>query len=414
MRVLVVGLNYAPEKVGIAVYTTGLAEALVAAGHQVEVIAGQPYYPRWQIEPGYSNWRWTRGVENDVVVHRVPHYIPRRPTGTRRVLHHVSFAFASLVPALRTAMSQRPELVLVVAPSLISAPIGLLAARIAGARSWLHVQDLEVDAALGMGLISNRSLPSRVALGFEAFVLKAFDRVSALTDEMRSRIIDKGVEAGRVTILRNWADPSIAPTMSGVDELRRHLEITTPHVALYSGNIANKQGIDIVIDAARLLADRPDLTFLICGEGPNLAALMQRAAGLNNLRFAPLQPKERLPALLSLANVHLLPQLPAAASVVMPSKLTNMLASGRPVVATAMPGTALAREVEGCGIVTPPEDAEAFASAIAKLCADEALHSQLGAAALRRARDVWSAPSIISGFIAEITRLCRISGARSA
>jgi colanic acid biosynthesis glycosyl transferase WcaI len=407
VRILLVGLNYAPEKVGIAVYTSGLAEALVVAGHDVEVIAGQPYYPRWQTEPGYSAWRWTRAVEKGVVVHRAPHYVPSNPTGIRRVIHHVTFAASSLAPALSAALSLKPDLVVSIAPSLLSAPVGCIAAQISGASKWLHVQDLEIEAAFGMGLLKEQSWLGHLARRFERSILQAFDRVSALTPEMQARLIGKGLPRDRATILRNWADPTISPRdPASAAGLRADLGITTPLVALYSGNIANKQGIEIVVEAARLLANRSDLTFLICGEGPNLEALKARGAGLPNLRFAPLQPKARLPELLALADIHLLPQLPAAAQVVMPSKLTNMLASGRPVVATADAGTALAREVEGAGIITKPEDPVAFANAVARLCDDWALRQRLGETAANRAAEVWSHDAIMNGFLEAIADLC--------
>ena len=416
MRILLVGLNYAPEKVGIAVYTTGLAEALVAAGHEVEVVAGQPYYPRWQTEPGYPAWRWTRFVENRVTVHRVPHYVPPRPTGLRRVLHHLTFAVASFFPALAAALSLKPDLVVSIAPSLLSAPIARSVAWFSGGSTWLHVQDLEIEAAFGMGLLKEQSWLGRLARRFERYVLQAFDRVSALTPEMQSVLIHKGLASERSVILRNWADPAITQMpASAASAFRNELGLTSAHVALYSGNIANKQGIEIIVDAARLLVDRKDLSFLICGEGPNLDALKARAVGLPNVQFAPLQPKERLSELLAVASVHLLPQVPAAAHVVMPSKLTNMLASGRPVVATAAAGTALAREVTGVGLVTPPDDAVAFADAIALLCDDDELRRRLGDAASQRAADVWAKDSIISAFCAAIAELCaeRIAAKRA-
>lgn len=407
MNILIVGLNYAPEKVGIAVYTTGLAEALVAAGHRVEVVAGQPYYPRWQTEPGYSAWRWTRTMENGVVVRRAPHYVPSNPTGIRRIVHHLTFAAASFFPAVSAALSQKPDLVLSIAPSLLSAPVACIAAQISGASKWLHVQDLEIEAAFGMGLLKEQSWLGRLARGFERRIIRAYDRVSALTPEMQTQLIGKGLERERATILRNWADPTISPRHpSSAAALRHELGIKTPLVALYSGNIANKQGIEIVVDAARLLAERSDLTFLICGEGPNLDALKALGVGLPNLCFAPLQPKARLPELLALADIHLLPQLPAAAQVVMPSKLTNMLASGRPVVATANAGTALAREVEGAGLITQPENPVAFADAVARLCNDVALRQRLGEMAAKRAGEVWGHDAIVGGFVEAITELC--------
>src|SRR5262245_53905754 len=123
MRLLVVGLNYAPEMVGIAVYTTGMAEALAAEGHEVRVLAGQPYYPAWRIRDGHNAWSFTNERRNGVAVTRVPHYIPGNPTGAKRLLHHASFALATLLPALWQGIVWRPDVVVAVAPSLVAAPV---------------------------------------------------------------------------------------------------------------------------------------------------------------------------------------------------------------------------------------------------------------------------------------------------
>jgi len=192
--------------------------------------------------------------------------------------------------------------------------------------------------------------------------------------------------------------------MSERSPYRDEWGIVTPHVALYSGNIANKQGIEIVIDAARLLKDRDDLTFVVCGEGPNRAHLERLAEGLTNIQFHDLQPTERLNELMGLASIHLLPQKSAAADLVLPSKLTNMLASGRPIVATAAPGTGLAAEVEGCGIVTPPEDAAAFAAGIASLAQEGSFYDDLAQRGRMRAVKRWSRKEILTEISSQLTK----------
>jgi len=398
MRILLVGLNYAPEKVGIAVYTMGMAEALVARGHEVRVIGGQPYYPAWKIMDGHNAWTWSTRKENGVRVCRVPHYIPAHPTGLKRVLHHATFALCALAPALWQALTYRPELVMTVAPSLIGAPVARLGAWVAGAQSWLHVQDFEVEASFATGLINGEGRVARFARWFEATVIKSFDRVSAISPEMCTKLERKGVPREKVTEFRNWADTDAVQPMTKPSSYRTSWDISTPHVALYSGNIANKQGIDVMIEAARLLRAREDLTFVICGEGPNRDKLRQMAAGLSNVQFHGLQPTEKLNDLMSLATVHLLPQLAGAADLVLPSKLTNMLASGRPVVAIAAKGTGLAREVDGCGAVVEPGDAEAFAGAIANLLDDQNAWAAAAAASRKRAEERWSKDVVLGRF----------------
>jgi len=402
MKLLILGLNYAPEKVGIAVYTTGMAEALAAEGHEVRVVAGQPYYPAWKIMDGHNAWTYSSRTENGVQVLRVPHYIPGKPSGGRRLLHHASFALTALLPTLWKALTWRPDVVMTIAPSLIGAPVARMAAALAGARSWVHVQDFEVEAAFVTGLLKGEGAAARAARWFEGAVLKSFDHASAISPEMVKKLVEKGVPRGKTSEFRNWADIDAIRPMTHPSPYRAEWGITAENVALYSGNIANKQGIEIVLEAARLLKDRRDLTFVVCGEGPNRARLEEMATGLENIQFHDLQPRERLNDLMGLATIHLLPQLAGAADLVLPSKLTNMLASGRPVVATAAPGTGLAREVEGCGVIAEPGHVEAFASGIERLVVDSALREASALSARRRAEERWAKDAVLGRFMAEL------------
>lgn len=405
MKILILGINYAPEPVGIGPYTEGMATALAAAGHRVSAVVAKPYYPGWKIDPGHAGGGWRRSVEDGVALVRCPLYVPAQPSGARRVLHHASFALAALLPMLRSARAERPDIVLTVAPSLIAAPLALLAARIARARSWLHVQDLEVEAAFATGLLDDNKWSGRTARRFEAAVLRGFDRVSTISPQMCAALRAKGLPADNVTEFRNWADTALIAPLDRPSPYAAEWNIASRHVALYSGNIANKQGIEIVIDAARRLRHRDDLTFVVCGEGPNQSRLAESAADLANVRFHALQPRERLGDLLGLASIHLLPQIAGAADLLLPSKLTNMLGSGRPVVACAAPGTGLFEEVQGCGIAVPPEDSVAFAAAIERLIDDEAERSASGRMARLRAEQRWAKPTILSRFERELANL---------
>jgi len=405
VRILLMGINYAPEPVGIGPYTTGLAQALAEAGHDVRVIAGTPYYPQWKVPEGFRRFGYQRSIERGVVVTRCPHYVPATPSGGRRILHHISFALSALPQALVTAIRFRPEVVMTIAPSLMSAPVALLAARMGGARSWLHVQDFEVEAAFAIGLMGESSPLAHAARRFQGWALKAFDRVSSISPQMCAKLATLGVRSDRIVQFRNWSDLSKIRVLDAPSPYRAEWGITQPVIALYSGNIANKQGIDIIIKAARRLRHRADILFVICGEGPQRQRLIEMAEGLPNVRFAPLQPMERLGELVGLASIHLLPQLAGAADLVLPSKLTNMLASGRPVVATAEAGTGLADEVEGCGIVIPPGDDKRFAGAISALADDPTSAEAFGEAARRRAEKRWSRDAILGDLIDRLDAL---------
>ena len=404
-RVLIVGINYAPEPVGIGPYTQGLAEALVAAGASVEAVVAKPYYPQWRTGEAFSGGGWRRSTEAGVNLTRCPIYVPANPSGLRRVIHLASFALSALPVALRAALrgkAARPQLVVAIAPALLSVATAWLAARLAGAKLWIHVQDFEVEAALATGLMREGSLSARLARWLEARLLRLSDHVSTISPQMCAKLIAKGIAPQRVFEMRNWADARFAPDPAGAQELRRAWGLEQKIVALYSGNIARKQGIEILVEAARLLQQRSDIAFVICGEGPNRAELERLANGLSNVQLHDLQPAEQMGAMLTMADLHLLPQIAGAADLVLPSKLTNMLASGRPVVATTEQGTGLYGEVDGCGVVTPPGDAKALAAAIALLADSPTKRDVLGKQAALRAAERWSKPAIIAKALAAL------------
>ena len=405
MRILFLGLNYAPEEIGIAAYSTGMCEDLVKRGHEVQAIVGKPYYPGWSVPESFQGGGARHSVENGVDLTRVPHYVPGNPTGARRIIHHATFALNALLPMVRASRAFKPDVVLTIAPSTIAAPVARLAAKLAGAKSWLHIQDFEVGAAFATGLVSPSGVTARLARTFEKWVVGGFDRISSISHEMCKSVGSLGIPEDHIVSFRNWAEIEQIAPLDRASEYRERWGISAPHVVLYSGNIANKQGIGIVVDAARTLADRDDIEFVVCGNGPNRAALEKHAEDLTNIQFHDLQPKDQLCELMNLATIHLLPQRADAADLVLPSKLTNMLASGRPVIATANNDTGLAQEVSGNGLVVQPEDTKALANAIALLADDEQLRTMYGSAARIAALANWHKDKVLSRFEADLQEL---------
>jgi colanic acid biosynthesis glycosyl transferase WcaI len=268
-----------------------------------------------------------------------------------------------------------------------------------GAKTLLHVQDFEVEAGFATGQMAASSRVSKFAIRFGDAIIRLHDRVTSISPAMVRKLNSKRPRRSDAYQLRNWADiAQVVPMRSS--PYRERWTITTPHVLLYSGSIARKQGLEMLVEVARLLEARDDITFVICGNGPYRTELEQKMIGLTNIQFHDLQPRENLGALLNLATIHLLPQKRDAADLVLPSKLTNMLASGRPVIAGAATGTGLAEEIQGCGIAAEPENAMAMAEAIVTLLDNPELHIRLGTAARLRAEAVWAQQPIIAQFLA--------------
>jgi colanic acid biosynthesis glycosyl transferase WcaI len=381
VKLLVYGINFTPELTGIGKYTGEMAQWLAAAGHEVRVITAPPYYPAWKVGAGHSAYHYRREMWEGVQVTRTPLWVPRQPGGLKRLLHLGSFALASL-PVLCAQWRWKPDVVWVVEPPLMCAPAALAFAGLRGAKSWLHIQDYEVDAAFDLGLVRGRALRRWVERA-ERWLMGRFDRVSTISGRMVARAHDKGVPPDRVRLFPNWVDIGGVAPLTRPSPYRAELGLP-PHavVALYSGNMGNKQGLEVLAQVAHLLRDEPHIQLVLGGNGSGRDDLQARCAGLRNVRFLDLQPLERLNDWLGLADVHLLPQRADAADLVMPSKLTGMLASGRAVLATAQPDTELCRVVQhdaACGLVVPPQDAPAMAAALRALAADPARRAAFGA-----------------------------------
>ena len=394
MKILIYGLNYAPELTGTGKYTAEMAESLVRNGHEVRVICAPPYYPQWQIAPGYSAGRYRREAVRGVRVWRAPIWIPKRPGGLARMLHLLSFALSSL-PVLLCHAWWRPHVIMTIAPSLANAPAAWALARLTRAKSWLHIQDFEVDAAFELGLLRSPRAAA-IARSIERTVLRRFDVVSSISDRMIRRAFDKGVDGARLFSLPNWVDTQQIFPLGRPSEYRRLLGIDeSATVVLYSGNMGVKQGIEILAWAAAKLSSHTDIVFVFCGNGASKADLETRCTTLKNCRFLSLQPAERLNELLNLADIHVLPQRNDAADLVMPSKLTGMLASGRAIIAMARVGTELSNVVSSRGVVIAPEDVKALVAAIKSLAADPRHRAMLGAAARRFAQGKLSPASVL-------------------
>lgn len=405
MKLLITGINYAPDSIGIAKYTSEMCEWLALQGHEVHVVTAPPYYPDWIVPSAYRGQGYSGAILHGVSVLRTPLYVPQNPGGAKRLLHLMSFAFFSFPSVLWKALTVRPDVVISIAPALFSAPGSRLAAFICGAKSWLHIQDFEIDAAFELGMLRGGRW-RKTALFLEKHLLRSFSRVSTISPQMIKLLEEKSCTSERIYELRNWVDLSFIRHQSGTNVYREMFNFGPMDVlVLYSGNIANKQGIEILPLAAEALSNDDHIKFLIVGDGPGKASLLEQAAGMANIYFLPLQPYENLNELLNAADIHVLPQRPGAADLVLPSKLTGMFASGRPVVTTADAGTGLYDEVDGRGIVVAPGNLDAFVEAIHSLAYDSERRHQLGTSGRKRSEEAFGKEYVLTRFEMELSSL---------
>jgi colanic acid biosynthesis glycosyl transferase WcaI len=386
LRILIHGINFSPELTGIGKYSGELSAWLASSGQDVRVVTTPPYYPKWQVASSYANTWQVQSFHSEVavndmagnlLVYRCPLWVPTKPSGLKRILHLTSFILTS-APVLFANIFWKPKVIVVIEPAFFCLIPALIFSKITGAKLWLHIQDYEIDAAFNLGLIKNNFL-KKALIKIESYLMSKCDRVSTISQNMLKLAKRKGVNNSHLIFFPNWADIHLKISSQDINILYKTLKIQKKHtLVLYSGNMGNKQGLESLVEAASDLKKHKDIIFIFCGEGSEKNKLVKQCTNLTNVRFSELLPLNIFPNLLHMADIHLLPQRGDVADLVMPSKLTGMLASGRPVVAIAKSGSEVALAVKGNGIVVTPDNPKKFSEAILKLAHDRELRLKLG------------------------------------
>lgn len=371
MRITVWGINYAPELTGIAPYNTDLCEYLAAQGHEVSMVTGFPYYPNWEKRPADRRRLFSSEKVNHVDVYRCFQYVPKKPTVLKRIVHEASFVATS---CLRQLFLKRPDVIVVVSPPLSLGPAAWLLSLIKRTRFHFHVQDIQPDAAICVGLLNEGPL-TRLLFAMERFTYRRAESVSGITEGMLDLFSKKGVDPAKQLYFPNWTHNSAArKTATAPTSFRNHWNIPAEDfLVVYSGNLGKKQGLDIIVAASeniqrRNLGER--LTIVIAGDGGEKAAI-ERALRKNDLplRLLPLQPEELFHSMLAEADLALVTQQPNSGSLFFPSKVITLLTHGCPLLCVADEYSELHRAAisGGFGECVAPGQPAALADAILHL-----------------------------------------------
>lgn len=399
MRILVIGINYAPEKTSVGPFTTGLCEHLAAQQHIVTVVTAFPYYPEWRVWDGYRGSLHHRETINGVLVHRVAHYIPRKASRLiERLVYDFTFAVSAFVAALFVGKFD------VIYCSCPPPAVGLAAyilGKIKRAPYVIKLTDLASDAALATGILKE-GFVIRMARGLEGFIYRRARTLVCLCQGFIDTLTARGVPAEKFKLIPDWSDTQrIRPVES--DGTFRHTNDFLPEqfIVLHSGNIGKKQNLLNIVNAAESSRDEKDLVWVLVGEGEELPALRRAVeARAPDLRLLPLQPVEVLPQMYAAADVLLLNQVAAMKDAVIPCKLLTYMAAGRPIVAAVNENSEAARVIlqANCGVIVPAENPEALTAAIVSLQKNPVLRRELGANARTYAERHFTKASVLQAY----------------
>ena len=364
LDLVVVGMHYAPEHSGNAPYTTGMARHLASAGMSVEALVGYPHYPEWRLHPAYRRRRPVE-ADGDVRLRRLRHPVPRRPTAIARI--GMEAAYATKV-ALQLAR-RRPDVVVAVSPVLLSLVPSVLLRRARGYRLGVVVQDLYGAALSETGMAGGRLATLTARL--ETALLRRADGVVVIHEVMRSRLERAGVPGDRITVIPNWSHISV-PSLNR-SAVRAELGWAEDDViALHAGNMGVKQGLEGLVDTARLASRRGSrVRVVLLGDGSRRPHLEDYGAGIAGLTFMDPLPDGRFEQALAAADVLLLHEKPGVVEMSVPSKLTSYFSAARPVVAATHPDSGAAALVSAsqAGTIVPAGEPAAILDAVEALAA---------------------------------------------
>lgn len=375
-RLTIVGINFAPESNGNAPYTTSLAQGMAAMGWEVKVVTSFPHYPQWKIYDGYDG-RNIQERYGEVDVLRLRHYIPQKPRFINRWLMEIHFGARAVL-----ADWSRPDVVLLVSPALFSSAIAAARTKLSknrpGTAIWVH--DLYSQGLEEAHASTSAVVPVMHAI--EKAILSGADKVIAIHDRLGRRVIQGfGVEEERVRIHRNWSHIPPQPSIDRVTARARFGWSDDEIVVLHAGNMGVKQGLENVIEAARLAGNTSSkVRFVLLGTGSQREKLESLGQGIDRLQFIDPLPDDKYAAALASADILLVNEKPGIREMCVPSKLTSYFTTGRPVLAAVEDESATAGEVEAskAGRVIPSGDPAELLRTAEQMGADRAASATLG------------------------------------
>ncbi len=385
MHILLLNEYYPPDTSATAKMAAQVAEAL-AQRHRVTVVAGRPSYDPDARYP-YALLRCDS--RNKVIVECVGSTAFPRHQMLRRISNYLSY----LALAVLRALALRPDVILAMTDPPIAGIAGAIVARLAGRPFVYNIRDLYPDMAVGGDIVRAGKWAARWE-NLHRWELKQAARVIVLGDDMRERILAKGVAAERVVVVRDGTTPTTAlgtTTASAAasmpdrgDPVVQEIRQGFPFVVLHAGNLGFYGAWDTLLGAAKILSNE-NTGFVFIGDGANRAALESAARELPNVKFAPFRPVAELPHVMMAGDLHIVTVKRGLEGVVVPSKLYSILAAGRPIIVVAPAECDAARIVveSGCGVAADPDDPAAVAAAIRELRAQPVRLGEMG----RRARE---------------------------
>ncbi|HUL16171.1 MAG TPA: glycosyltransferase family 4 protein [Terriglobales bacterium] len=398
VRILLLNLYYPPDTSATAKMAETVASAL-AQSHHLTVLCGRPSYDPTERRP----WRlWQTERFGNIRIIRVGSTAFPRFNMKKRVLNYLTYVKL----AVPLALFLRCDAILAMTDPPFEGIVGAFVSLLKRKPFLYNIRDLYPDMAVG-GSIVNPGFLSRFWEKLHRWALRRAAKVIVLGEDMKARIVAKGVRADCVEIVRDGAEippPGSPPPLLDLEVIRA-IRGDCKFVLLHAGNLGFYGAWQTLLAAAKILADEK-IAFIFVGEGAERARLEAAASGLKNVKFLPFFPPNKIPSVLAAPDAHLITVKRGLEGVVVPSKLYGILAAGKPVVAVAQRACDVAALAlaQGFGVAADPDRPEELAGILRELAAyPEKVERMCGAAraaapSYDRVKELQKFVHIVGGF----------------
>jgi glycosyltransferase involved in cell wall biosynthesis len=377
MRILFLSHYFPPEVNAPASRTYDHCKQWVEDGHEVTVVTCVPNHPRGKVYEGYRNKLYSTEHVDGIQVVRLWTYVTANEGFLKRTLNYISYMVAavSVAPFLKPA-----DVVLSTSPQFFNGLAGYFVSRIKRVPWILEIRDLWPESILAVGAIRNKRI-IRALEYLEMFAYRKSDRIVPVTDAFRQYMIDKGIDAEKIMVIKNGVDLNAYSAQPKDVNIKRTFGIEGKFVASYMGTHGMAHHLETILEAAELLQNRGDIVFLLVGDGAERERLlaMCREKRLDNVVMVGQQPKVMMPKLWAASDASLvLLRKQDLFKTVIPSKIFESMAMKRPVILGVEGESRQIVEEAKAGLVIEPENSRDLANCVLNLADNPELGIKLG------------------------------------
>ncbi len=377
MRILFLSHYFPPEVNAPATRTYEHCRQWVKDGHQITVITCAPNHPQGRVYEGYRNRLYQQETRDGINVIRVWTFVTANEGFFKRTLNYVSYMCSAVIGSL---LLPKPDIVLSTSPQFFNGLAGYFVSRLMRIPWVLEIRDLWPESIVAVGAIRN---PSVVKLleWVERFAYQKASRIVPVTDSFKTYMLNKGIEASKIVVVKNGVDLAQYTPLDGANSLAEDLGVRGKFVVSYFGTHGMAHHLETILHAARRLSHSKQIVFLMVGDGAERQALVQMRdkMALDNVMMLDQQPKSRMRELWALSSVSLvLLKKSDLFKTVIPSKIFESLAMAKPIILGVEGESAELIQAAQAGICIQPEQADELAARVLELSENSELCQQLG------------------------------------